>query len=250
MKLSERATVIVVLLLLLAGCLVGFASASAVMDDPVVAGETGGGQTIEVAATGVAEAEPNQVQVRLRVEETAETAARARRQLAENSSRLRDALGSVDVPRENVTTTRYDISYDADPELGADGPYRAVHEFVVTTPNSDRAGRVIDAAAIRGDAQIEGVRFGFSRERYRALKQQALQDAMTTAREQAATTADTEGLQVTGVHQVQTGEASAPDTFDGRSFTTSGGGAGVPTDLVGGPRTVEVRVVVTYNATG
>lgn len=250
MKLSERATVLVALLLLLAGCLVGFASASAVMDDEsVVAGGTDGGQSIEVAATGVAEAEPNQVQVHLRVEETAETAARARRQLAENSSRLRDALGSVDVPRENVTTTRYDISYDAEPELGTDGPYRAVHEFVVTTSDSDRAGRVIDAAAIRGDAQIDGVRFGFSRGRYRTLKQQAVQDAMAVARERAATTADTEGLRLTGVHQVQTGEVSAPDTFDGRSFTTAGGG-GAPTDLVGGPRTVQVRVVVTYNATG
>lgn len=250
MKLSERATVLVALLLLVAGCLAGFASASAVMDDSVVAGGTGGEQTIEVAATGAAEAEPNQVRVSLRVEETAETAARARRQLAENSSRLRDALRSVDVPPANVTTTRYDISYDTDPELGADGPYRAVHEFVVTTSNSDRAGRVIDAAAIRGDAQIDGVRFGFSRDRYRTLKRQAVQDAMAAARAQAATTADTEGLRLTGVHQVRTGEASAPGTFDGRSFTTAGGGASVPTDLVGGPRTVQVRVVVTYNATG
>jgi hypothetical protein len=247
-KVSERGTVLVALLLLVAGCLAGFASASAVMDGDASDGDAGGTRTVEVAATGSAEAEPNRVMVRVTVTETAETAARARRQLAENSSQLREALDSVDVPEGNVTTVRYDIRYDRDPEVGADGPYRAVHEFLVTTPNSDRAGRVIDAAAIRGDAQIDGVRFGFSRERYRTLKERALEDAMDAARDQASATAASEGLRLTGVHRVRTGGASAPEAFETRSFTTGGGGGRVPTDIAGGPRAVQVRVVVAYNA--
>jgi hypothetical protein len=248
-NISERGTVLVALLLLVAGCLAGFASASAVMDDGASA-DGGGDHTVEVAATGTAEADPDRVVVQVTVRETAETAARARRQLAENSSRLRDALRNVDVPAANVTTARYDIRYD-DPPVEADGPYRAVHEFLVTVPNSDRAGRVIDAAAIRGNAQIDGVQFGFSRAQYRTLKQRALRDAMTAAREQASVTAETEGLRLTGVRRVQTGGASSPDGFDARSsFTTGAGGTGPPTDLAGGPRTVQVRVVVAYNATG
>jgi uncharacterized protein YggE len=247
MNVSDRGTVLVALLLLVAGCLAGFASASAVVDDESASDASGGDRTIEVAATGAAEAEPNRVMVRVTVMETAETAARARRQLAENSSRLREALDSVDVADENVTTVRYDIRYDRDPDVGADGPYRAVQEFLVTTPTSDRAGRVIDAAAVRGGAQIDGVRFGFSRGRYRTLKERALQDAMGAAREQASATAETEGLRLTGVSQVRTAGASASGGLDARSYATSGASGGVPTDLAGGPRTVQVGVVVAYN---
>lgn len=250
MKLTETSTVLVAFLLVTAGCLVGFAGATTVMDDGSTLGGTNGTEQIEVAATGTAEGEANRVYVRVHVVETAETAARARRQLAANSSKLREALESVDVPADNVTTLAYDIRYDRDPDLGADGPYRASQEFRVTTTGVDRAGRVIDAATIRGDAQVDGVRFGFSRERYRTLKERALQDAMGAARDQATATAESEGLRLAGVDRVQTGGTMDVEPVGGRgSFLTSGGGS-PPTDLAAGSRTVQVRVVVTYNATG
>ncbi|WP_152039893.1 SIMPL domain-containing protein [Salinigranum salinum] len=253
MKLTDTSTVLVSVLLLTAGCLGGFAGASAVADGgSTLGGGPDGSRTIEVSATGTAAGEPNRVLVRLSVEETAETAARARRQLTENVSTLREALDNADVAAENVTTVRYDIRYDRDPEVGADGPYRATHEFLVTVGDPDRAGRVIDRAAIRGDARIDGVSFGFSRERYRTLKQRALRDAMGAAREQASVTAEAEGMRLTDVRAVQTGAAASPEPFDrgGGSFVTGGGGGGAPTELAGGPRTVRVEVLVTYNATG
>jgi uncharacterized protein YggE len=251
MNISETSTVLVALLLLTAGCLGGFAGASAVMDDGRVAevGGTDGSRSVEVSATGVAEAEPDRVYVRVSVVETAATAARARRQLARSVSTLRSALDGAGAPAENVTTVRYDIRFDRDPEVGADGPYRATQEFHVTTGGADRAGRVIDVAAIRGNARIDGVLFGFSRERYRELKRRALQDAMDAAREEATVTAETEGLRLTDVRRVRTGGAVSPDGVERGSFLTSGGGGGPPTDLAGGPRTVQVQVVVAYDAT-
>jgi hypothetical protein len=251
MKLTDTSAVLVSALLLTAGCLGGFAGASAVADGGFTLDDSDGSRTIEVSATGTAAGESNRVLVRMSVEETAETAARARRQLAENVSTLRKALDNADVAAENVTTVRYDIRYDRDPEVGVDGPYRATHEFLVSVSDADRAGRVIDRAAIRGDARIDGVGFGFSRERYRTLKQRALRDAMDAAREQASVTAEAEGLRLTDVRAVQTGEATSREPFDrgGGSFATAGGGGGAPTDLAGGPRTVRVRVLVTYNAT-
>jgi uncharacterized protein YggE len=82
-----------------------------------------------------------------------------------------------------------------------------------------------------------------------SIKRRALQDAMDAAREEATVTAETEGLRLTDVRRVRTGGAVSPDGVERGSFLTSGGGGGPPTDLAGGPRTVQVQVVVAYAAT-
>lgn len=230
------------LLLLTAGCL----GAVTGTNDASVAGDGAtDDRTIQVGASGQASAEPDQAVLRLSVVATGDDAETARKRLAENVTRLREALRDAGVDDGQVATVRYDIDENYRHERDDSAPaYRAMQSFAVTLDDTERVGPVIDAAVANGATGVDRVRFTLSTEQRRQLQHEALADAMGAARGKADVLADSAGLAITGVGAVET----APSRHRYVVETAAAGDAG-GSSVESGPVTVTVQVRVTYNAT-
>lgn len=211
--------------------------------------------TIRVTGAGSAEAEPNQVVVRVAVTETAPDAVGARRQLAENVSQMRTALQELGIRDEQITTTRYDLDrYRRRPEREGDETrvqYRAYHGFEITVDETADAGTVIDTAVRNGATEIEDIQFTLSSSRRRQLKAEARASAMADARQKATQLAAAANLTVTGVETVRTTSRAEPRPveYTETAMATPAPGDGGQTDLESGPVTVVATVHVAYSTT-
>ncbi|WP_248897070.1 SIMPL domain-containing protein [Haloplanus halobius] len=247
MQRHTIAAIGVAVLLVLAGCSTGpSSSASPTPEQP--------NSTIHVAGSGSADAEPNQAVLQVAVVATAPDAATARQRLAENTSRMRDALQGIGIDDEHIRTERYDIYRDRTPprEEGEEPPvrYRASHDFEITVDDPDRVGTVLDTAVQNGATEVNDVTFTLSSDRRRQLEQQARSAAMADARAKAEMLASTENLTVTGVDVIRTTSGDSPLPVDeyAAATATPAPTAGAASDIESGPVTVRTTVRVVYEA--
>ncbi|MDG5778813.1 SIMPL domain-containing protein [Haloarculaceae archaeon H-GB2-1] len=206
-----------------------------------------GDRTITVGANGQVQSTADQAVVEVAVVTSAADVTTARNRLSENVTAMREALSAMGIGADQVRTQYFDINEDYR-ERKEDGQtrYRAIHSFQITLENTSRSGEVIDAAVNNGANRVDGVEFTLSREKRQDLRQQALEDAMDSARQQANTVAGSGGLTVTGVSEISTTEYnSSPVRYEAAAMTADGGG----TSVESGPVTVTASVQVVYNAT-
>lgn len=248
MRRHTVVSVVLALLVLAAGC-AGAGGAGAAQAD-TTAPNADSERQVAVGATGSAASSADQAVVRLGVRATDENVVEARRALAENVSRMREALVAAGVAEDAVTTTRYDIYRDREPPRreGAEPRvrYRATHDFRVTVDDTDRVGTVIDTAVRNGATAVEGVEFTLSAERRERLGSTARRRAMASAREQASELAAAENLTITGVRTVRTVSEGGPRPYEGAAAATPTPTESAPTDLDAAPVRVTVRVEVVY----
>jgi len=209
----------------------------------------GGGQTIDVTASGQAQAEPDQAVLQVAVVATGDDANTVRERLAENASRMQAALTDLGVPDDQIRTVAFNIDQRHDRETPVDRPqgFAGVQAFEVTLSNVSRAGAVIDAAVANGANRVGGVELTLSEDRRREVRADALRDAMDNARSDADVLAESADLSITGVHSVSTGDVSFQPFRTETLEADAGGGAGTTIDS--GPVTVSAQVQVTFNAT-
>jgi uncharacterized protein YggE len=235
---------------LVAALLVTAAAAGTVLtsDGASAQADEQGDRTIQVGANGQVQTSADQAVVEVAVVTSATNVTTARNQLSENVTAMRTALSDMGVESSQVRTQYFDISEDYRRPEEEDAPtrYRAIHSFEITLENTSRAGEVIDAAVNNGANRVDGVRFGLSREKRQDLRQQALENAMDGARQQAETVAGSAGLSITGVSTISTAEYdSSPVRYEAAAMTAADGG----TSVESGPVTVTASVQVVYNAT-
>jgi len=217
------------------------------------AGNDSTAATVTVSANGDASGEPNTAVVRIESAATGDSPSEASDRLANNTTRLREALTEAGVSSEQLRTISYSLDeVRSDAEIprsprGEDDArpviYRARQGFEITLDDTSRAGELVDRAVANGATSVLGVEFRLSDDSRSQLRQQALEDAMGNARSQAETLAATESLEITGVRSISTDE---PFFGPVRAFDSVDGGAGTTID--GGPITVGVTVRVTYEA--
>ena len=242
------ATVGVVLLVVTAGCAGSL--------DPTGSANAQGqnatdGQSISVAASGQAEAEPDQAILRVAVVAEGDDANAVRQQLAQNVSRMRAALADANVTDDDIQTVAYNIDQQFDRTENGDrqpAGYRGVHAFEITLSNVSRVGEIIDVAVSNGANQVDSVQLTLSEERRREVREAALRDAMGNARANADVLASESNLSITNVHSVSTGDLQfSPVTA---TLTEAAAKSGdVATNIESGPVTVVADVQVVYNAT-
>ncbi|WP_135852329.1 SIMPL domain-containing protein [Halorussus salinus] len=243
------ATVGVALLLVTAGCAGGLnpaASANAQTDQTNQSDN--GGESISVSASGQAEADPDQAVLQVAVLASGDDANAVRERLAENATRMREALRNAGVTDDRVRTVQYSIDQQYREENGERRPagFRGIHAFEITLSNVDRTGPVIDAAVSNGAAQVQSVELTLSEERRREVRADALRNAMDNARADADVIAESANLSVSGVHTVSTGDVGfSPVRAEALTAQADAG-----TQIASGPVTVTAQVSVTYNATG
>lgn len=244
MRRQTTLSVVAALLVLGAGC--AASGGPAAEAEPTESDE----KRVAVAAAGTAESTADRAVVRLGVRATDEDAVTARRSLAENVSRMREALVEAGVDEADITTTRYDIFRDRErPRRDGEEPrvvYRATHDFEVTVDDTDRVGTVIDTAVRNGATDVDGVEFTLSTERRDRLDRSARQRAMSSARDKATQLAESENLTITGVQTVRTVDDGGPRPVADAAATQTAAAGGAPTELDSGPVSVTVRVEVVY----
>jgi uncharacterized protein YggE len=210
---------------------------------------TDSSETITVSATGDAKAQPDTAVVRVAVEATDADAAAARTAVAENISAVRDALAEMGIEDDQVRTSDYRIYEDRhDPRSTSDDTettYRARHVLSIDVEDIDQVGTIIDSAVDAGATSVHDVRFGLSDDTRQELQNEALENAMSDARVQASTLAESADLEIDGVASVETVDRHTPRT----TYVMEAAAAdGASTDISTGPVSVSAQVTVTYNA--
>lgn len=216
--------------------------------------DSGPPRTVEVGASGQVETAPTRAVIRVGVTSRAESVETVRRQLAENASRMRQALQDAGVDPSQIATEDYDIRRDRHPrrERGErEQPrVRGRHAFVITLSNTSRVGQVVVTAVQNGATNVRDVRFTVDRQTRLDLRRQALANATQNARERAQVAADSAGLQLAGVHTVRTQAVDVHPIHRREAGLGAGADAGgAPTTFEGGTVTITAQVQVTYNAT-
>jgi hypothetical protein len=250
------AVLAVALLAATAGCSALVGTSNPTSNDPQdVSGPADGGgtgRTVAVGAGGQVSAAPDRAIVRVAVTARADSVETVRSRLAENASRMREALREAGLSPDQITSARYDIGRNYEHEDRPSAPkFEGHHAFVVTLDEPDRAGEVVVVTVRNGATNVDEVRFTVSPETRRELRERALSRAVENARGEAAVAANGTGLELAGVRTVRTGGVSVePIRQRDVAFATAGdGGGGAPTSFGGGEVTVSAQVTVVYNAT-
>lgn len=216
------------------GALTAFSTVGAEGEDP----ETEGNHTIDVTATGEAEAAPDSAVVEVAVTAEGDDIDAVHDELTTGTDDLTDGLDGLGVDYE---TDSFDVSStfrDERPE------YDGVHGFTVTLDEPDRAGAVIDVAADAG-AEVRNVGMTMSEELQSDLRDQALDDAMADAQHQAESIADNAGLTLTTPEHVDaTGSSFVPLTYAAELEVATDESV----DIEAGDVSVTYDVTVVYNA--
>jgi len=208
-------------------------------------------RSISVAATGSADASPDQAVVRVAATAEGNSSAAVRDALAADAEALRTALDELGVDYETAEYAVREVD-DRDrrppreerPSTPAE--YRGVHAYEVTLDDPGEAGSVIDAATDAG-AEVTDVELTLSEEERTELREDAIRAAMSDARSQADTIAAAGDLRVTNVATVDASQGRyVPVRYEAAD---AGGGAAPETVISEGDVSVTYRVEVTYNAT-
>lgn len=251
MESEPRSAISVIFLLVVAGTITAVAVAPESQAQTVQTNDTTGpATTITVSATGDVQAEPDVAVLHLESAATADGPQTATDRLAANVSQLRDALQQAGVSEDQIRTTDFNL-YD---ESDRGGPQQATNEtryvarqrIAVDVENTSRVGNLVDVAVANGATGVRGVEFTLSEGVESDLRNQALEEAMGSARTQAETLAATEDVRITGVKSISAGDGG-PRPFvsqDVAALEESG------TQIDSGPVTIRATVQVTYNATG
>jgi uncharacterized protein YggE len=202
-------------------------------------------QEITVMGDGSASARPDQAWISVGVQTSKPTAAEA---LAEANAATEAVLARLDqlgIARANVQTSGlslFPIQEGAPKQPGADPAitgYRAVNQLTVLVSDLNKVGQVLDGVVAAGANTVGGVRFGLKDDS--ALRAQALQDAIKSARPKADTMAAGLNLKTGQVLVVQEEGTFSPVA---PAAQLAGKGGDVPIEA--GQLTVRVRVQVTF----
>ncbi|MEF8780724.1 MAG: SIMPL domain-containing protein, partial [Haloferacaceae archaeon] len=179
-------------------------------------------RSVVVTGTGEVEAEPDLALLRVGVEARAETAGEARNQISEGAEELIAALTEYGIDEDDVTTQRYwvrdridrrameeDGVRPDDPEAREEYTYyQGSHTFEVKVRDVEAVGEVIDVAVDAGADEVGRVTFTLSEETRADLREDALRQAIESAREEADLIAGEVGAEIV--------EATVVDASDGR----------------------------------
>lgn len=199
-------------------------------------------RSIEVSATGEIETEPNQATVRIGVEATGDSTEAVETELAERADDLRATFDELGIPDENVESGRFSVR----PEYDGDG-YQGTHQFQVVIDDVDRVGDVIDEVAAAGADDIGQIDFGLTDETRAELREQALEEALANADDEARYIAENRNVAITGTQSVSTRNVDVVAATADRSYVAEDDAAAGPsTDIDSGPVRVTASVDVVY----
>jgi uncharacterized protein YggE len=161
------------------------------------------------------------------------------------------ALERAGIPQDKLKTTGYSIYAVYDESKPVFGQkirlYRVTNTLLITLTETSRAGEILDLAVAGGVNQVNFVSFTLSEVQQRALRSEALKDAMALARSDADTVAGVSDLTIVGVKEITISGGYYPASMADYRYTA--GTEMAVTPLVPGEVKVTASVSVTYLCT-
>lgn len=199
------------------------------------------GSTIAVSGEGIVKAQPDVAYVRAGVQNSAASAQEAQQENARLMNAVITKLQGMGFTNNDLRTSGLSLQpvYDKSTNPTA---YRATNQVVVTVGEVGQAGTVFDAVVGAGANQAGDIQFGIKDNT--SLRQQALREAVKTARAKGDAIASEMGVQISAVDGVTEESAGGPPMVRYDRGTVAA--AAPPTPVLPGELTVTARVRAIY----
>jgi len=206
-------------------------------------------KTISLTGSGSSSAQADQATVNLGVQIISELASDAIGENAEKMTAVIEAIKALGVSEDDIVTTSYSVypQYDWTEDGRVFVGYSVTNLVQVTVKDLDIVGDVIDAAAVAGANQINGISFELSDAKREELKTNAYIAALTDAQDKADVIAETLGLTITGVQSVTEYSYTPVRSYEMYEESVAMDGAmRASTPIVSGELSVTVSVQIVF----
>ncbi len=171
--------------------------------------------TISVSATANVNSQPDKAELYVKIATLDTDAQRSQQKNSDISDQVIKNLLLEDVSKKDIETSQYyldqKIRYGRDGEQIIDG-YETIHILKITTAQTTEVGKLIDAAISGGANGINNIVFTLSDEKKAELRNEALANAATEAKQKAAKIADSLGVRLGKLH------TASESSFDFRPY--------------------------------
>ena len=206
-------------------------------------------KTISLTGSGSSSAQADQATVNLGVQVISELANEAIGENAETMTVVIEAIKALGVSEDDIVTTSYSVypQYDWTEEGRVFVGYSVTNLVQVTVKDLDIVGDVIDAAALAGANQINGISFELSDAKREELKTNAYIAALGDAQDKADVIAETLGLSISGVQSVTEYSYTPVRSYEMYEEAVAMDGArSISTPIVSGELSVTVSVHIVF----
>ena len=206
-------------------------------------------KTISLTGSGSSSARADQATVNLGVQVISESASEAIGENAETMTAVIEAIKALGVSEDDIVTTSYSVypQYDWTEEGRVFVGYSVTNLVQVTVKDLDIVGDVIDAAAVAGANQVNGISFELSDAKREELKTNAYIAALTDAQDKADVIAETLGLTISGVQSVTEYSYTPVRSYEMYEEAVAMDGAkSISTPIVSGDLSVTVSVHIVF----
>lgn len=207
---------------------------------------------INVSGQGEVMATPDEAQVNVAVETTADTAKAAQEINSRDTAQVIASLKKLGIADKDIKTVQLQLYpvYEESPKPPAPQQqpapkvvgFRAVNSLNVTVRQLDTVGKVLDTVVSAGANRIQGISFGFANPK--PLQDQALELAVQDARRQAELVARTAGVQIKGIRTVNVSGGFYPIQRTPMLFDEMRAAAAPP--VMPGEMTIRAQVSVSF----
>jgi len=207
---------------------------------------------ITVNGSGDARVAPDVATVRLGITRQTNSAQTAQSKVNEVAQSILTAVTRTGIDRKQIQTSQLTLHpvYAPQKPESSDPPaivaYRATNVITIRVEDLTKAGEVIDAGLKAGANELQGINFGLKDDT--EAREKALRQAAREAQSKARVIAESLGLRLGTVHEVQeTGVSIQQPFFAGAMMARAAEGAGTPVSP--GEITVNASVTVRYRFT-
>ncbi len=156
-------------------------------------------RVVTVSGTGEVRGDPDRALLEFEIQARADSASAVRDDVSGRADAVRAALLETGLAEDDVTTSRFRIRERVDrrrlrdADVDPDSPearerfrfYRGTHSMEVELDDVDAVGSTIDTAVDAGADEVDRVTFTLSDAKRTDLREEALREAVTSAREKA-----------------------------------------------------------------
>ena len=196
---------------------------------------------LTVTASGSAWVKPDEAQIGVGAQETADTAPAALQKLSTVAGGMLKALRAYGVQAADIQTSNLNLNQSYGPNGQLQG-YQAQEQFTITTRDLRQLGAVVTAATAAGANQLNGLTLTTADPN--AGQQQAVQAALKAAGAQARAEAAELGVTLGGVRTVHLVNTATPLPI---AFSVDHAAAAQAAPIATGNQQVQVSVQVTYS---
>lgn len=208
-------------------------------------------QTFQAQGTGSVTGTPDQSNVSFTVTKSATTAEAAQQQANTLMNTITSDLQKSGVAKNDIQTSNYNSSPNYTDTGTTILSYAVSENVTVTIHDNSKTNTVIDTVTKDGAQNVYGPNLTFSDAKQQQLEDQARVQAITNAKQKAQTLANTAGMHLGKIVNVQETQPTPvypfrPEPLLMTAKSAGGSAPNIPTQINPGQNTVTATVTLTY----